>query len=158
MLRGPVGALAARPDGLFRGQNLPLDLVGHLVDRGVHVLARLVRMEVVVSGVNVDLDAVQPVLLAVESHLSLHGAPEEALQLGDFLVRVDLDRIGRVHVPKRDRDVHEGLLLYRDAKGIDCARCAPGRAASTRLTALVPRAQKLLPTSMARSSRTSTKA
>ena len=64
------------------------------------------RVEMVVPGVDVDLRRVKSVVLARERHLAFERVAQEALNLGDLVGRVCLDRIGRFHLAERDRDVH----------------------------------------------------
>src|SRR5262249_16474795 len=85
--------------------NLVFELVEHLVDRGVHVLARFVRVVVRAAGVDVDLRGVQATL-AAELDLTFHRLTKELLQPPDLVVRIAFDSVGGFHFPEGDRDVH----------------------------------------------------
>src|SRR5450432_558534 len=69
--------------GFLAGADLAFELVDHLVDRRVHVFARLVRVIVRAPSVEVDLCGVKPAL-AAELHLSLHWISEKFLEAPDL--------------------------------------------------------------------------
>src|SRR5689334_332756 len=60
----PLGPLLRRR--LLHASNLPFELVQDLIDRRVHVFARLVRVEVLSPGLKSDLDVMEAMILTTE--------------------------------------------------------------------------------------------
>lgn len=109
--RGKLGS--ARTSALlgyiraFVRLNLPIEFVDDFVDRGVHVLAALFRVEVLTARRNVHVgDVLRP--LDGEGDLSRHRLTKELLKLCDLVMRVLLNGIRTSHVAERDCNVHRG--------------------------------------------------